>query len=200
MPRAGLSRQRVIAEAEQIIEDLGLSSLTLALVAQRLQVRQPSLYKHVDGMDDLQRSMALRAKQELAKTLMRATIGRSRREAIMAMAWSYRRWSLEHPGRYTLTQRPFTSEDAEGMAADIAIVEIVAAVLIGYELQGDDATDAIRALRAALHGFVVLEMCGGFGLPADIDRSFDRLIKGFEAALPSFSGALNRQVGHDTHT
>ncbi len=191
MPRAGLTRQRVIDEAEQIVDEVGLSRLTLAVLAQRLGVRQPSLYKHVDSMDDLQRGIALRAKRELANTLVRATVGRSRRDAIMSMAWAYRDWALEHSGRYALTQRPFTSEDMEGMTADLAVVEIVAAVLTGYELREDDATDAIRALRAALHGFVVLESAGGFGLPADIDRSFDRLIAGIELALPRWSKGLN---------
>lgn len=191
VPRAGLTRLRVIDEAEHIVDEVGLSRLTLAVLAQRLGVRQPSIYKHVDSVDDLQRSMALRAKQELTDTLVRATVGRSRSDAIMSMAWAYRRWALEHPGRYTLTQRPFTSGDIEGVAADLAVVEIVAAVLTGYDLRDDDATDAIRALRAALHGFVVLEIGGGFGLPADIDRSFERLIAGIEMALPRWSEGLN---------
>jgi hypothetical protein len=49
------------------------------------------------------------------------------------------------------------------------------AVLRGYGLDGDDAVDATRALRSALHGFVSLEQAGGFGLPVDVDRSYDQL-------------------------
>lgn len=190
MPRAGLTRSRVVEEAEQIVDEVGLSRLTLAALAQRLGVRQPSLYKHVDSMDDLQRSIALRAKKELADTLARVTVGRSRADAIMSMARAYRRWALEHPGRYAATQRPFTSEDIEGETADHAVVQIVSDVLNGYDLHEDDATDAIRALRAALHGFVVLETGGGFGLPANIDRSFERLILGLEMALPRWTEEL----------
>ncbi|MHB2028801.1 MAG: TetR/AcrR family transcriptional regulator [Acidimicrobiales bacterium] len=187
MPRAGLTRSRVVEEAEQIIDEEGLSHLTLAALAQRLGVRQPSLYKHVDGMADLQRSITLRAKQELADTLARATVGKSRADAIMSMARVYRRWALEHPGRYAATQRSFTPEDVESEIADHAVVQIVSDVLNGYDLHEDDATDAIRALRAALHGFVVLETGGGFGLPADIDRSFERLISGLEMTLPRWT-------------
>jgi hypothetical protein len=35
---------------------------------------------------------------------------------------------------------------------------------------------AARAFRSAVHGFVVLEAAGGFGIPVDLDDSFDRLL------------------------
>jgi hypothetical protein len=75
------------------------------------------------------------------------------------------------------------------MAASNAIVQVCADVLAGYGLEGDDAIDAIRALRSALHGFVSLEMTGGFGLPADIDRSFDRLVSALVDAMAAWSTA-----------
>lgn len=56
-------------------------------------------------------------------------------------------------------------------------------VLAGFGLRGDDAIDATRALRSALHGFATLEASGGFGLPADLDRSFDRLVRGLVRAF-----------------
>jgi hypothetical protein len=65
----------------------------------------------------------------------------------------------------------------------------VFAVLAGYGLSGEDAVDAARALRASMHGFVTLENGGGFGLPVDVDRSFTRLIDGFDAALGSRSAS-----------
>ena len=68
-----------------------------------------------------------------------------------------------------------------------AVVQIVLDVLSGYELRDDDAIDAARAMRSALHGFVTLEMGGGFGLPVSIDRSFDRLIHGLVTAFSSWT-------------
>ena len=46
----------------------------------------------------------------------------------------------------------------------------------GYALEGEPAIHAVRAIRSALHGFVSLEREGGFGLPIDIDDSYDNLI------------------------
>jgi AcrR family transcriptional regulator len=187
VPRAGLNRAKVVEEAEQIADEVGLANLTLAALAQRLGIRQPSLYKHIDGIDDLQRALAVRAKTELADTLARATVGRARGDAITAMSHAYRAWALAHPGRYTAAQWVPTPGDTEAEAADWSTVEIVIAVLSGYRLHGDDAIDATRALRAALHGFVTLETSGGLKHPADIDRSFERLVRGLETALSSWS-------------
>ncbi len=175
----------MVEEAEQMADEVGLSNVTLAALAGRLGVRQPSLYKHIDGMDGLQRSMAIRAKNQLADTLARATVGRARGDAITAMSHAYRNWALQHPGRYAAAQRVPTPGDTETEAADWAAVEVVGAILAGYHLQGDDAIDATRVLRAALHGFVTLETT--FAHPADIDRSFDRLVQGLATALAGWA-------------
>jgi len=67
--------------------------------------------------------------------------------------------------------------DDEAIQASNQVLEIALAGLAGYQLTGDDAIDAVRALRASLHGFLSLELqAGGFGLPDDVDRSFERII------------------------
>ena len=175
----------MIDEAEQMADEVGLSRLTLAALADRLGVRYPSLYKHVDGMDGLQRGIAIRAKNELAAILARATVGRARGDAITSMSHAYRNWALQHPGRYAAAQRVPAADDTEAQAADWASVEIIGDVLAGYDLHGDDAIDATRVLRAALHGWVTLEAT--FMHPANIDRSFDRLVQGLATALAGWA-------------
>jgi AcrR family transcriptional regulator len=175
----------VIDEATQMADEIGLSRLTLAALADRLGVRYPSLYKHVDGMDGLQRGIAVRAKNELAAVLARATVGRARGDAIVSLSGAYRTWALQHPGRYAAAQRVPTPGDTEAETADWASVEIIGDVLAGYDLRGDDAIDATRGLRAALHGWVTLEAT--FVHPANIDRSFDRLVQGLATALANWA-------------
>ncbi|CAA9339467.1 MAG: hypothetical protein AVDCRST_MAG34-713 [uncultured Nocardioidaceae bacterium] len=183
MPRAGLTEDRVVVEAERIADEVGLRRFTLAGLADRLGVRQPSLYKHITGMDGLQRSIAIRAKRELAEVLGRATVGRARADAVRALCRAYRSWALAHPGRYAATVRAPEAADAEDLEAASAASEVVFGVLEGFGLSGDDAVDATRAIRAALHGFHVLETGAGFGLPRDVERSFDRLVDGLVAAI-----------------
>lgn len=183
MPRAGLSQVRVVAEAEVVADEVGLANLTLASVAGRLGVRMPSLYKHINGLDGLHRDLAVRAKGELTDVLRRAAVGRAGTDALQAMAAAYRRWAKAHPGRYAATLRAPAADDADDVAASDAAAGVVFDVLGGFGLSGDDAVDATRALRAALHGFVSLEQAGGFARPYDTDHSFDRMVVGVAAML-----------------
>ena len=187
MARAGLTELLVIEEAERLADEVGLHRMTMAALAARLGVRQPSLYKHIAGMDGLVRSISVRAKNELAYVLARAAVGRERADALTSIANAYRAWALEHQGRYAAAQSAPAPGDSEDQAASIAIVQLVTDILAGYRLGGDDAIDATRALRSALHGFITLESSGGFGLPVDIDRSFQRLVNGIATAFSSWT-------------
>ena len=183
MPRVGLTRDRVVAEAAIMADEVGLSRLTLAALAEKLGVRQPSLYKHIDSMAGLQRSISLRSQRELGDVLARAAVGRAGADAIHAMSHAYRGWALLHPARYEASQMAPIPGDLESESTASAVVQVIADVLAAYRLEGDDAVDAIRAFRSTLHGFVALEAQGGFALSASIERSFERLVHGFTVAL-----------------
>jgi AcrR family transcriptional regulator len=183
MPRAGLDADRVVAAAARIADADGLDAVSLAGLAAELGVRAPSLYAHVDGLADLRRRLALRGTRELGAVLQSAAAGRARGDALHAVAHAYRDYALEHPGTYAALQRAPAPGDAEAEAAAAQVVEVVLAVLRGYGLDGDHAVHATRAVRAALHGFVALESGGGFGMPLDVDESFERLIAILDAGL-----------------
>lgn len=143
-------------------------------------MRLPSLYKHIDSLDRLRADLAILGTRELGHALTVAAIGRSGQDALRAIAEAYRAYAHHHPGRYAATVRAPRPEDT---AATDAILQTVLAVLAGFQLDGDDAIDAARALRSALHGFTSLEASAGFGLPRDIDRSFRRLVTGLHLTL-----------------
>jgi AcrR family transcriptional regulator len=176
MPRAGLTTARVVNEAESLADEIGLENLTLAALAPRLGVRMPSLYKHVAGIDELRQLMAINAKRETADLLARATAGKSGPQALFAMLVAWRDWAKAYPGRYAATLRAPNQDEVEDSDASNAVLEIVYAALGSYRLEGDDAVNAVRLLRAHFHGFVSLEKAEGFKFPNDIEHSFDLLI------------------------
>lgn len=178
-------------------DEVGLNTLTLAALAERLGVKQPSLYKHLDSLAGLHRSVSLLAKRELGEAISRAAVGRSGSDAIFAMSHAYRNWAIQHPGRYDVTQTPASPGDTEDENTMMSAVQVIADVLTAYRLEGDDSVDAIRAFRSLLHGFVSLETTGGFALTADIDRSFERLIRGFTVALDHWTDPADRSDSRD---
>jgi AcrR family transcriptional regulator len=183
MPRMGLDAARVVDTAAAIADAEGLPAVTLARVAGDLGIRAPSLYNHVDGLPGLLRAVALLAVRELTAVLRDAAVGRSGEDALAATARAYRDYARAHPGRYAATVAAPAPDDDEHRAAAAETVEVVLAVLRGWDLDGDDAVHAARTFRSAIHGFVVLEAAGGFGIPLDLDESFDRLVATLAAGL-----------------
>lgn len=182
MPRAGLTPQTVVHEAARLADEVGYDRLTLAALAGRLGVALPSLYKHVKGADALNQKLAALATAEIATVLTSAAAGRAGGDALRAVAAAYREYAHRHPGRYPATQRAPDPADPDHLAAAERAVGAIYAILRGYDLSGDDAVDATRMFRAAVHGFVTLEANGGFGLPRDIDRSFDQMVAALDTA------------------
>jgi AcrR family transcriptional regulator len=156
VPRAGLSPARVVDEAAQLVDQVGRERLTLSELAKRLGVAQPSLYKHVEGLDGLNRQLTILALSEIGATMRRASTGQAREDAICALANAYRTYALNHPGRYGYVLRAPTPDDAAWEAAAAEILSILDDVFTGYGITGADAVDAARFVRSVLHGFVSL--------------------------------------------
>lgn len=186
MPRAGLTPAIVVEEAVRLVDEVGLDRLTLASLAQRLGVALPSLYKHIRGLDALRQKVSAFATAEFAERLGDAAVGRAGTDAIRAVAAAYREYARRHPGRYLTTQWVPDADDPQHVAAGNRAVGVVYAILRGYGLSGDEAVHATRALRSALHGFVVLENAGGFGLPQDVDQSFDQMVTALDMMVKSW--------------
>jgi AcrR family transcriptional regulator len=176
MPRMGLDAARVVDAAAGIADAEGLEAVTLAKVAGELGVRAPSLYNHVDGRSDLLRAIAVLGVRELSAALREAAVGRASTDALTAAAHAYRAYARAHPGRYAATVAAPTAGDGEHRAAASEAVDVLLAVMRGWDLEGDDAIHAVRAFRSAVHGFVAIEASGGFGMAVDVDASFDRLV------------------------
>jgi AcrR family transcriptional regulator len=189
VPRAGLTRQVVVDEAGRVADETGLDRLTLAAVAGRLTVKLPSLYKHVEGLDALRADLAALGARELAAELSAATVGRSGSDALLSLAAAYRDYARRRPGVYTASLRAPAPGDEEHEAAAEAVLQVVWAVLAGFGLRDADAVDAIRGLRALLHGFVAIEAAGGYQLPQDLGRSYERLVTTYAETLRTWAGA-----------
>ena len=183
MPRPRLSTASVVSAAVELVDERGPGDLTLAAVARRTGVATPSLYKHVPSVEALRQRVSARVTAELASVLSSAIAGRSGEEAVRSLASAYRDYALSFPGRYPLTQHVPDPQDPEHVAAAELAVQTFFAALRGYGLGGEEAIHATRVARSALHGFVSLEVDGGFGLPQDVGRSFERLVSALHVAL-----------------
>jgi AcrR family transcriptional regulator len=181
--RVGIDKDAVIRAAVKIADDHGWDALTLARVAKKLRISSPSLYNHVGGLEGLRRELKLLALRDLNTALSRATIGKSRDDAVRGLAAAYRAFVKRHPGTYAATMVAAPKNDPALEAAAGHIVETILSVLSGYGLDRREGLHAIRALRSTVHGFAAIEIAGGFGIPLDVDKSFEWLVSALLAGL-----------------
>ena len=156
-----LNRDVIVNAALTFLDREGWDALTINALAAQLGTKGPSLYNHVDSLEDLRRTVRMRVIDDILQMLSTVGAGRTRDDAVMTMASAYRSYAHHHPGRFSaFTRMPLGGYDPEYTAASHAAAEPVIEVLTSYGLVGEDAFYAALEFWAALHGFVLLEMTG----------------------------------------
>jgi AcrR family transcriptional regulator len=169
----------------------------MGLLAERLAVKTPSLYKHVTSQADLAHRIAVLAMTEVADAIRDAIQGRAGSDALAAGAQAMRTYVREHPGRYAAgnAAHPTASDDPLIPAVE-RVLASWAAMLRGYHLDSDQEIHAMRMLRSVLHGFATLEMAGGFQIDASVDDSFTWMIDFIDQGLRAFTA----KQSHSAHS
>lgn len=172
-----------------LADEIGFDNLSMGVLAERLGVKTPSLYKHVKGQADLTHRIAVMAMNEVADAIRDAIQGRSGKEALVAGAHAMRKYVRDHPGRYAAGNAAVVmGPDDPLVPAAGRVMASWKAMLHGYRLNPGQEIHALRMLRAILHGFSTIETSGGFHLDTDVDDSFswmlDLIDRGFTAQWP----------------
>jgi len=193
MPRTGLSSHDVVAAGAELADEVGFGELTMGLLAERLGIRTPSLYKHVTDLADLRHRIAAQAMSEAADVIRDALQGRSGRDAVAALLDSFYGYVIAHPGRYAATVGTgFTGPDDPLLAATARVIDSISAALSGYGIGDEEMVHAIRTIRCTIHGFAMLQVSDGFHWSGEPGDTFDWMIqfidRGLRAGHPAGAG------------
>jgi AcrR family transcriptional regulator len=189
MVRAGLTAERLARAGAELADEVGFDQVTVSEVARRFDVKVASLYSHVTSSHDLKTRIALLALEELADRGAAALAGRAGKDALTALANVYRDYAREHPGRYAAAQLRLDPETAASSAGP-RHAQMTRAVLRGYDLTEPDQTHAVRLLGSVFHGYVTLELAGGFShSDPDSDVTWSRIQDALDALLRNWPAA-----------
>lgn len=178
--RTRLDQSAVVNAAANLVNAEGAEALTINRLARELGVQPPSLYNHIDSLAGLWRELALLSITCLGDRVTTAAIGKSGGAGLRDVAQAYRAYIKEYPGLYQATlkaSRNLERPDPRLQDAETRVVQVALAVVASFGLAGEEAIHAVRAVRSVIHGFATLEVAGGFGLPLDLDKSFNRLVE-----------------------
>jgi AcrR family transcriptional regulator len=171
-----LSRDSIVNAALTFLDREGWDALTINALALQLGTKGPSLYNHVNSLEDLRRTVRMRVVGDIIDMLNTVGQGRTRDDAVTAMASAYRSYAHHHPGRYSaFTRMPLGGDDPEFTEATRAAAAPVISVLASYGLEGEGAFYAALEFWSAMHGFVMLEMTGAMN-GVDTDAVFTDMV------------------------
>ncbi len=192
MPRPGLTRASVTEAGAALVDEIGFDRLSMGLLADRLGVKTPSLYKHVANQADLAHAIAVLAMNQAADVIGDTIQGRAGRDALVAGATAMRTFVHAHPGRYAAANAAqLGGPDDPLLPASGRVMASWAAMLHGYRLEPDQEIHALRMLRSMLHGFATLEVAGSFQVDAPVDDTFTWIVDFIDhglQSLPSLDG------------
>ncbi|MET7640105.1 WHG domain-containing protein [Streptomyces sp. NPDC005438] len=189
MAYAGLTTERLTRAGAELADEVGFDQVTLSALARRFDVKVASLYAHLRNSQDLRTRIALLALEEMADRAADAVAGRAGKDALTAFANVYRDYAREHPGRYAAAQLRLDTETAAA-SAGVRHSRMTRAILRGYDLAEPDQTHAVRLLGGVFHGYVSLELGGGFDhSEPDSQESWNRSLDALDALLRNWPGA-----------
>jgi AcrR family transcriptional regulator len=183
MSRTRVDRGRLVTVASDLANRNGLDRLSMNEIALALGVRTPSLYSHVEGLDDVKRLIALAGLESFDKFLTREALGKSAAEAVKAIAHGVRKFARANPGVYAALLPTPDRDDREWNKAKDRVTDTFLRVLKGYGFDHEAEIHAMRGLRSLVHGFASLELSGALKNPVDREDSFDWLVLVFTEGL-----------------
>ena len=183
MPKKNLTREKVIQAAFSLADEIGLNQVTFPKIAEKLDIKYPSLYNHFANMDDLKTGMIIYLYNELNSKLMKRLIGKSGEEAVRELAYVYRDFAFENRIAYGLFMSiPGThNEEVSNLAKETN--DIIHKVLSFYIKDFTQLIHKARALRSLLHGFVSMIFLGYFRADVNLDDTFQLMVNDFIATL-----------------
>jgi TetR/AcrR family tetracycline transcriptional repressor len=187
-----VNRQQVVAEALELLDEVGLDGVSTRRLAQRLGVEQPSLYWHFKRKEDLLTAMAEAALAPLS-TAPLPSHGDDWQEWFIENQRSFRRTLLQHRDGARLHAGTFpSSESLDRLHRKFAF-------LVGSGLPEQDARMAMLAASRFTVGSVLEEQSGTSTEPTSEAPRIDHT-QAFEAGLRLLVDGLTHRRSRSEHS
>lgn len=181
---AQTDREQIVQTAQTLLERQGVDQLSLALVASTLNIKAPSLYRHVASKNALLKAVAERAVRQLFTTYAAALASAASdpQARLRAIFRAHRAFAHAGPQTYMLI---FSAAAPEQRADPHMLVQLVLPIQeIVAELVGQEASlAALRGALALAHGFVMLELNDQLQRGGDLDAAFEHALDAYLRGL-----------------
>ncbi|HEX9062916.1 MAG TPA: WHG domain-containing protein [Clostridia bacterium] len=153
-----VTKEAVIQAASDIADADSLSNVSLKAVAEKLNIRTPSLYNHIAGLDDLLREVAHNGMRTMNDRMMQAAVGNSGDQAIKSVSIAYFKYIMAHPGIYEIIQWAHWHGNSETAAIFDNYKALIMKLILSCNLKTQKLDEILSLLMSVLHGYSSLEL------------------------------------------
>ncbi len=189
--KMGLNKEIILKKAMEMADERGIASVTIKALATELGVKSPSLYKHVENLEELMKELMRRGWEELSEEALKAAVGVAKEDAVRGIFYACRRYAKSHPGVFDAMQWYNMYYSEQDMAATEKIVSVLFQVLDGYDLVEEKKVHIVRIFRSFLQGYLSIENHDGFGNPISVDQTFDFALEIILNGILQLKGGTN---------
>lgn len=152
----GLTREKIILAAKEILRRDGFESFSLRVLAESLEVKASSLYKHFASADEITLAVALKVYEDFEVLQQEAVSkAKTRQEALLALAMAFREFGNAHPSFYQLLLTlPKLQEEKLDFVAGKLYAPVVQAINM-YKLDDEAKAHWSHIYMATIVGFMV---------------------------------------------
>jgi AcrR family transcriptional regulator len=179
-----------VVAAIKVLEADGPDALGISRVAAELKIKPASMYNHVASAEALANAVALEGSNQILaalKTAVKDLI--DPREQLRSLAFSLKLWATTNKGLYEhMAWVEPNYADPDAVVLLDAILSLFDQPLEVMGIANDQRVHAMRSIRSALHGFVMLEASGQFQLQENAEDSFRWMVDGLILGLTVKAG------------
>ncbi|XAS68644.1 TetR/AcrR family transcriptional regulator [Micrococcaceae bacterium Sec5.7] len=177
-----LSPERIVKEAASLIDEAGLSSLTIRRLAERLGVKGPSIYNHFPTMDAIADAVV----DSLLGTID-IEIFESAGWRVALPVWARDYWRVLHEHSEIV---PLLARGPATRTAQLRLADAFYGSLVDGGWPRRQATEVAIAVRNFIAGSALGSYSGGFSEPAEFySREFPHLADAYR--LPEYKNELD---------
>lgn len=181
-----LTKTDVIQAAADIADEHGLNNLSLKNVAEKLNIRTPSLYNHITSLDNLLREVAHSGMRAMNERMFHAAAGISADAAVKAVSVEYFHYMVEHPGVYETIQWVAWHGNDETAELFSRYQALLKKLVLSCHLGAQNAEEITEMIMGMLHGYTTLKLGEALQAPGQADagllRAMETLLAGIHQA------------------
>ena len=188
MSKNNINEEIIIETAASIVNEVGFENLSLKIIAEKLNIKSPSLYNHISSLDEIKSKLMVYGWKQMEERMIDSAAGVSGYEALRNMCNVFFDYATSNKGVFTsmLWYNKFENDEKE--KATERLFNVIFKVMKYLDISDANINHIIRTLRAFLEGFSLLVNNNAFGNPISIKESFDLSLEVIMNGIKSLEG------------